>query len=460
MNRPTITRHLVTALVMVIALLWLWPTAAHAQSSTTTIRGTGLQPLVEESGSSQTLNIYGPGGVIIAQVATESATGGTPTTETRYLLHDHLGSTRVVLDSNNQVLGSFDYSPFGETTPTGNVANVAYRYTGQEVNGALGTYNYHARQYDAGVGRFLRVDPARQFASPYVYVGNNPINGVDPTGGIDIPVDAETFNQLGRASRAIEWARKRLPYASNNRSDIAATHAESSARNAILRRIERRYPPKPTRNDELLAYAGMATATCAGNCDELNGLTYAYLTFVEPDPTYPILSVGNAHHTFTLIGDPRELSQGQVIVADAWPTHPQAARLADTRWHIDTVDVIVSPTAELTERHQRLFSSFQHKFGKDWRSITGTAPEAGYNLADPEDSRNSIGRRTLGITDFATYTRDVLNRPSVYDRSYSTYRAEPYNYVLSDDLSTSSRANALGVIFDPFGIAADLQGIR
>ena len=185
MNPSTITRHLITALVMVIAMLWLWPTVAHAQSSTT-IRGAGLQPLVEESGSTQTLNIYGPGGVIIAQVATDSPAGGTPTTQTRYLLHDHLGSTRVVLDSNNQVLGSFDYSPFGETTVSngtaGNVANVAYRYTGQEVNGALGTYNYHARHYDAGVGRFLGVDPARYNASPYVYANDNPLNFVDQTG--------------------------------------------------------------------------------------------------------------------------------------------------------------------------------------------------------------------------------------------------------------------------------------
>ena len=172
-----VTIYLLAALMT----LWLCPTVAHAQS-TTTIHGAGLQPLVEETGSTQTLNIYGPGGVIIAQVATDSPTGGTPATETRYLLHDHLGSTRVVLDSNNQVLGSFDYSPFGETTLTGTVADVAYRYTGQEVNGALGTVNYHARQYDAGVGRFLRVDPARQFASSYVYVGNNPINETDPTG--------------------------------------------------------------------------------------------------------------------------------------------------------------------------------------------------------------------------------------------------------------------------------------
>ena len=176
--KNNVARYLVTAIVM----LWLWPTVAQAQTTTTTIHGAGLQPLVEETGSTQTLNIYGPGGVIIAQVATDSPAGGIPTTQTRYLLHDHLGSTRVVLDSNNQVLGSFDYAPFGETTLAGDVAQVAYRYTGQEVNEALGTYNYHARQYDAGVGRFLRVDPRRYNDSPYVYANDNPINFVDPNG--------------------------------------------------------------------------------------------------------------------------------------------------------------------------------------------------------------------------------------------------------------------------------------
>ena len=31
-------------------------------------------------------------------------------------------------------------------------------------------------------GRFLEVDPKREFHNPYSYVGNNPVNGTDPTG--------------------------------------------------------------------------------------------------------------------------------------------------------------------------------------------------------------------------------------------------------------------------------------
>jgi hypothetical protein len=37
--------------------------------------------------------------------------------------------------------------------------------------------------YDANVGRWLSPDPYGQFWSPYVGMGNDPINGVDPDGG-------------------------------------------------------------------------------------------------------------------------------------------------------------------------------------------------------------------------------------------------------------------------------------
>jgi RHS repeat-associated protein len=41
---------------------------------------------------------------------------------------------------------------------------------------------FEARMYDPVIGRWISIDPARQFASPYLGMGNDPINGVDPDG--------------------------------------------------------------------------------------------------------------------------------------------------------------------------------------------------------------------------------------------------------------------------------------
>jgi RHS repeat-associated protein len=100
------------------------------------------------------------------------------------ILKDHLGSTRVVVDEAGTVIVAFDYLPFGDLMGVayGNPEIISYRYTGQEFDAELGLYNYRARFYDPHLGRFYGVDPAWQFASPYLYAGNNPIIYVDPDG--------------------------------------------------------------------------------------------------------------------------------------------------------------------------------------------------------------------------------------------------------------------------------------
>ena len=140
-----------------------------------------MRPLVEETNGVQTLNIYGPGGQIIAQVV-QDAQGRQ---EVPYLLADHLGSTRTVLDADGNAVARFEYGPHGETTAAGTAAaEVRYRYTGHPWDEAQGVYETPARQYDPTLGRFLSVDPKREGASPYVYAGNNPLGYVDPTGAI------------------------------------------------------------------------------------------------------------------------------------------------------------------------------------------------------------------------------------------------------------------------------------
>jgi RHS repeat-associated protein len=43
--------------------------------------------------------------------------------------------------------------------------------------------HFELREYDPVIGRWTSRDPYRQYWSPYIGMGNNPVSGVDPDGG-------------------------------------------------------------------------------------------------------------------------------------------------------------------------------------------------------------------------------------------------------------------------------------
>jgi RHS repeat-associated protein len=74
-----------------------------------------------------------------------------------------------------------------------------------EEDQAMAMYDFHARLYDLALGRFMGVDPAGQFASPYMAMGNNPVIGVDPDGefvftailpGVGVFIDAALWGAV------------------------------------------------------------------------------------------------------------------------------------------------------------------------------------------------------------------------------------------------------------------------
>ena len=116
--------------------------------------------------------VYGPTGLIATKEGSK----------THFVLKDHQGSTRLVVDNTNLVVAAYNYRPFGGMIDNNASEPLSYKYTGHEYDEETGLHNFRARLYDEDLGRFYGVDPAGQFSSPYVGIGNNPIMYVDPDG--------------------------------------------------------------------------------------------------------------------------------------------------------------------------------------------------------------------------------------------------------------------------------------
>ncbi len=130
--------------------------------------------------------------------------------DTYFHQRDHLGSLRFVLDQQNKKVAAFDYTPFGaldahsidHTLNQDGVAAFTYLYTGQEYDRELNLHNYRARLYSPEEKIFLTPDPVREYASPYAYVSNDPVNHVDLDGKVKKPAADPKLVTRGRNTTA------------------------------------------------------------------------------------------------------------------------------------------------------------------------------------------------------------------------------------------------------------------
>jgi len=103
-----------------------------------------------------------------------------------FLLGDRL-STRLSLDKNANVFGRQAHLPFGEEFAESGTQE-KHHFTSYEADSEAGSDYADNRQYQSGLGRFLRVDPMRgsptnpQSLNRYGYSTNDPINLKDPLG--------------------------------------------------------------------------------------------------------------------------------------------------------------------------------------------------------------------------------------------------------------------------------------
>ncbi|WP_347922487.1 RHS repeat-associated core domain-containing protein [Pontimicrobium sp. SW4] len=145
---------------------------------------------------------------------------------TAYQLTDHLGNVRAVIskDSNNNMLmlSYTDYYPGGMAMPGRNVVgDYRYDYQGQEKDRETGKNAFTLRLYDARINRWIAPDPYGEFFSPYLAMGNNWLNRIDPTGGMtdcpdcpDPPIATILLDEVViTASRGDTWIKGAAPVA-------------------------------------------------------------------------------------------------------------------------------------------------------------------------------------------------------------------------------------------------------
>ena len=176
-------------------------------TSTLYLRGTSDYPLTQKTGSATSSTtrfyVYGPTGIIAV------VDGGS----NYFVVKDHLGSTRVVLNSGSAPISWYDCDCYGYMWKAQASEDPSYKFTGQEYDQELGLYNFRAREYDPALGIFCAADAAGQGFSPYMYCGGNPTMYIDKDGRfiflipiiIGAIIGGYEGHQIGEANGAHGW---------------------------------------------------------------------------------------------------------------------------------------------------------------------------------------------------------------------------------------------------------------
>lgn len=147
-------------------------------------------------------------GVVTKRFFSQGVTIETGTNAGTYLYsRDHLDSIRELTDSSGLVRARYEYDPYGRRTRVAGDLDSDFGFTGMFWCSEAGLGLARFRAYDPELGRWFSRDPlpnAEMEEGPnlYAYVGNNPLNMVDPLGLSRCCID-ERDNVRGMQTRHV-----------------------------------------------------------------------------------------------------------------------------------------------------------------------------------------------------------------------------------------------------------------
>jgi len=199
----------------------------------------GMNLSAEYNTSGGMLRRYIPGPAMDEPLAWYEGAG---TSDRRWYAADERGSVVAILSDSGTAQAINTYDEYG--LPNANNLG-RYQYTGQTWLPEAGVYNYKARTYSPSLGRFMQTDPIgyRDGINWYAYVGNDPINSVDPWGLDDIDGVTVTGRKCPSNSicdaddirRALEQFAQQAKADLDNAVDGVVVTAKKKAKQASIR---------------------------------------------------------------------------------------------------------------------------------------------------------------------------------------------------------------------------------
>lgn len=149
----------------------------------------GHSPIYEwkGDGSRAGWNVYGKG-VDEILLRAEYVTHDNGQGQGFFFQQNRLGSITHLTGFSGEPIEIYRYDAFGQPTTIYNAGGVfdnRFKFTGREYQANFGIYEYRARAYHPGLGRFLSEDPigfAAGDTNLFRYCGGDPVNHTDPFG--------------------------------------------------------------------------------------------------------------------------------------------------------------------------------------------------------------------------------------------------------------------------------------